>query len=321
MNTWQCVSRLLSDMFVGWRRGSVFRVRKRARPGAVLLLVLALDAPVPPPQRLPGPTEPPAGVALVEVPAGEFTMGSPADEPMREEQERQHRVRVTRAFEIGRYEVTQDEWRRVMGTRPSAHVGCGACPVENVAFLDVAEFLRRLNASSPPGGFRLPTEAEWEMACRAGATTPFSTGATLGPGEANVDGRWPYPGSPVGIARGATTPAGTFAPNAWGLFDMHGNVWEWVADLHCPYPEGLAVDPVGSCSSTLRVIRGGSWAFGADSARCALRYTHRPQDRGPSLGFRVARDLRPRPGSASPSPPRPARAPPPGTPPLSPGGR
>ncbi len=241
-------------------------------------------------------------MALVEIEAGVFTMGSPSGEPMREEQERQHEVRLTRPFELGRSEVTQDQWRQVMGTSPSAHAGCGRCPVENVTFVEVREFLRRLNESSPLGGFRLPTEAEWEMACRAGTTTPFASGATLDADRANVDGRWPYVGSPPGVARGATTPTGTFAPNAWGLFDMSGNVWEWVADLHCPYPEGPVRDPVGRCASTLRVIRGGSWAFGADSARCALRYTHRPQDRGPSLGFRVARDLSPGPGSASPSP-------------------
>jgi formylglycine-generating enzyme required for sulfatase activity len=259
----------------------------------------ALDAPSRRPRLR---TEPLTGMILVEVEAGEFLMGSPADEPLREAQERQHAVRVTRPFELGRYEVTQDEWRVVVGTSPSAHEGCGRCPVENVTFADVGEFVRRLNASSPLQGFRLPTEAEWEMACRAGTATPFALGDTLGPDQANVDGRWPYTGSAAGIARGTTTAVGTFAPNAWGFFDMHGNVWEWVADLHCPYPEGPVRDPLGRCDSAPRVIRGGSWAFGADSARCALRYTHRPQDRGPSLGFRVARDLTPGPGSASPSP-------------------
>ena len=234
-------------------------------------------------------TEPVTGMQLVRIEAGTFVMGSPMSEPMREEQERRHPVRLTHPFELGRYEVTQEEWRRVMGTAPSAHGGCGRCPVENVSFFEVEEFLRRLDALSPLDGFRLPTEAEWEMACRAGTTTPFATGRTLTTDDANVHGHWPYPGSPRGIDRGTTTPVGTFPPNGWGLFDMHGNVWEWVSDRHCPYPEGPVRDPVGRCDSRLRVIRGGSWAFGADSARCALRYTHRPQDRGPSLGFRVAR--------------------------------
>jgi formylglycine-generating enzyme required for sulfatase activity len=235
-------------------------------------------------------TEPVTGMTLVRVGAAAFLMGSPGTEPLREPQERQHRVRLTRPFELGQNEVTQDEWRKVMGTSPSAHLACGRCPVENVSFLEVEEFVRRLDALSPLDGFRLPTEAEWELACRAGTTTPFASGDTLGAGDANVAGRWPYPGAPPGPERGTTTTVGTFSPNAWGFFDMHGNVWEWTSDWHCPYPERPVTDPVGRCDSGLRVIRGGSWAFGADSARCALRYTHRPRDRGPSLGFRVARD-------------------------------
>jgi sulfatase modifying factor 1 len=235
--------------------------------------------------------EPVTGMVLVRVEAGAFEMGSRPSEPMREAQEHLHEVRLTRAFELGRYEVTQDEWRRVMGTSPSAHAGCGRCPVENVDLGAVSEFLRRLGVLSPLDGFRLPTEAEWEWACRAGTRTPFASGETLGTDDANVDGEWPYPGSPRGVHRGKTTPVGTFRPNRWGLFDMHGNVWEWTADEHCPYPPGRVVDPVERCDSGLQVIRGGSWAFGADSARCALRYTHRPVDRGPSLGFRVARDV------------------------------
>jgi formylglycine-generating enzyme required for sulfatase activity len=265
-------------------------MHRASRVVGLLLAAAAFGAPSPGP---PARTEPFTGMKLVRIQAGEFTMGSPAHEPMREEQERPHLVRLTRSFEMGRYEVTQDEWRRVMGTSPSAHRGCGSCPVENVSFLEVDAFLRRLGSLSPLGSFRLPTEAEWEMACRAGTATAFAAAATLDGDAANVDGRWPYPGSPRGAARGETTPVGSFAPNGWGLFDMHGNVWEWVVDRHCPYPAGPVSDPVGSCDSDLRVIRGGSWAFGADSARCALRYTHRPQDRGPSLGFRVAHDLEP----------------------------
>jgi formylglycine-generating enzyme required for sulfatase activity len=224
-----------------------------------------------------GSIEPVTGMRLVRIPSGTFTMGSPSDEPLREEQETLHTVRLTHGFWIGEREVTQAEWEAVMGTRPSHFARCGGrCPVESVNFAEVQEFVSRLNRKTA-GGFRLPTEAEWEYVCRAGASTAFSTGSALTRAEANYGGTAP-------------APVGTFPPNAWGLSDMHGNVWEWCQDWHCPYGAGPAVDPVGSCDSGLRVIRGGSWAFGADSARCALRYTHRPEDRGPSLGFRVARD-------------------------------
>jgi formylglycine-generating enzyme required for sulfatase activity len=130
--------------------------------------------------------------------------------------------------------------------------------------------------------------ADREIACRAGTQTPFNTGASLGTDQANFDGRYPYDAESPGSYREKPTPVGSFPPNAWGFFDLHGNVWEWTEDWHCPYPEGTVRDPVGGCASPYRVIRGGSWYFNADSARCALRYTHRPQDVGPSLGFRIA---------------------------------
>jgi formylglycine-generating enzyme required for sulfatase activity len=176
-----------------------------------------------------------------------------------------------------------------MGTNPSQFASCGPeCPVERVTFFDVQSFIERLNARSTWPGFRLPTEAEWEYACRAGGSAAFGGDVTsLSASEANVDGRYPYAGAAPGGYRGSTAPVGSFAPNRWGLFDMSGNVWEWTADRHCPYP-ARATDPIGTCESAYRVIRGGSWHFGADSARCGLRYTHRPQDRGFSLGVRLA---------------------------------
>jgi formylglycine-generating enzyme required for sulfatase activity len=234
-------------------------------------------------------TEPVAGLRMVLVPAGSFTMGSPPEEPGREAQETQHEVRISRPFYLGRYEVTQAQWQAVDGTRPSWFSGCADCPVERVSFHDVERFLAELDrrAGRP---YRLPTEAEWEYACRAGTATPFATGANLTTDQANYDGEGPYPGHPAGRFRRRTTRVGSFPPNAWGLHDMHGNVWEWTADWHCPYPAGPATDPLGRCSTEYRVIRGGSFFFDAASARCALRYTHRPQDSGFSLGFRVAVD-------------------------------
>jgi formylglycine-generating enzyme required for sulfatase activity len=238
----------------------------------------------------PGPpsvTDEASGMRLVWIPPGEFDMGTPPGAPGRQIDERLHRVRLTRGFWLGSTEVTQREWTRVMGRNPSRFSRCGPdCPVENVRWYDVRDFLARLNARSP-GGFRLPTEAEWEYACRAGngSGEPYSTGSTLPSTAANFDRR-------------STVRVGSYPPNAWGLFDMHGNVWEWCADWYGPYeapPSGEAVrDPAGPERGEKRVIRGGSFYFGADSCRCALRYTHRPGDRGPSLGFRVARDASPR---------------------------
>jgi formylglycine-generating enzyme required for sulfatase activity len=221
------------------------------------------------------------------VPAGRFVMGSPTGEPGHETAEAAHEVRLTRAFYLGVSEVTQAQWRRVLGGNPSTFTSCGEdCPVEGVSWYDAQRFLVRLSAL---GGrrLRLPSEAEWEYACRAGEGKAVALGAD----RANFDGRYPLPGGPRGLYRGAPVPVRSFPPNAFGLYDMHGNVWEWTQDEFCPYPTRPVVDPVGRCGADLKVIRGGSWAFGADSARCALRYTHRPQDSGYSLGFRLVRPL------------------------------
>jgi formylglycine-generating enzyme required for sulfatase activity len=143
-------------------------------------------------------------------------------------------------------------------------------------------------------GYRLPTEAEWEYACRAGTVTPFFTGDALTTAQANYNGKEPYGKTASGQFRQRPTRAGGFPANAWGLHDMHGNVWEWTADWYGPYPEGDAanIDPHGPAQGAKRVIRGGSWFFDANSARCGLRYTHSPQDKGFSLGLRLAADRR-----------------------------
>jgi formylglycine-generating enzyme required for sulfatase activity len=255
----------------------------------VALLVGGRVLRAPGPSRGPSWTEPATGMQFALMPAGTFRVGTPAAERGREAQEVPHTVRLTKAFYLGRYEVTQAQWTALMGTNPSHFQGCPTCPVESVNFADVQSFIGRLNARSGPG-FRLPTEAEWETACRAGGTAPFGGSATLSSRDANIDGNYPY-NAPRGVAREKTTRAGYFAPNARGLFDMSGNVWEWTEDWYCLYPDGEATDPVGRCSSEYRVIRGGSWKFDGNSARCGLRYTHRPQDSGPSLGFRLARDF------------------------------
>jgi len=272
-------------------------------PGGAALLAALAAAP-------PHWIEPVTGMDFVTVPAGRFVMGSPPDEPGREAQETRHEVTLTRAFQMGRLEVTQAQWTRVMGVNPSAFTG-GERPVERVSWLEAQAFLRRLGALSPGSAFRLPTEAEWEYACRAGTTTAYATGATLGPDQAHFRAAG---GGGAADPRG-TVRAGSFAANAWGLQDLSGNVWEWTEDEHCPYPEGAVRDPRPACGSALKVIRGGSWYFGADSARCALRYTHAPADRGFSLGFRVVREA-----ASSRGAPRRARRPrrPPPSPRTSP---
>ena len=231
-----------------------------------------------------------SGIELVLLPADRYTMGSPLDTKGREPQEVLHEVTLRRPFYLGRTEVTQQQWQQVMGTNPSHFAACPRCPVERVTFDDVAAFVDRLNHAGGPR-YRLPTEAEWEYACRAGGSAPFGHQSSLGTGDANIDGRFPYD-EPVTAESTGTTEVGRFPANPWGLFDMSGNVWEWVADEHCPYPQTGVTDPIGACGSPYRVIRGGSWKFDGNSARCALRYTHRPQDRGYSLGFRLARDAR-----------------------------
>jgi formylglycine-generating enzyme required for sulfatase activity len=172
---------------------------------------------------------------------------------------------------IGKFEVTQAEWEAVMDRDNAAwfHDDSGRLPMENVTWFEVRDFLSRLNSRSPGARFRLPTEREWETACRAGTTTTYSTGETLRPDQAN------FAASPERMSEGRTMRVGSFPANPLGLHDMHGNVWEWTAD---------------AAGDGLMIIRGGSWYFGADSAACGLRYTHRPQDRGFSIGFRVVRD-------------------------------
>jgi formylglycine-generating enzyme required for sulfatase activity len=210
----------------------------------------------------------------------------------REPGELRHRVHLSRPFYLGQYEVTQSQWQAVMGENPSAFPSCGPkCPVERVSWNHVQVFLARLNRSTAAPALRLPTEAEWEYACRAGTSTPYSTGASLSSSQANFDARFPPPGSPPGAYRGRPAPVGSFRPNAWGLYDMHGNVWEWTADPFCPYSPSDVTDPRPSCAAEFKVIRGGSWYFDGNSCRCALRYTHRPADSGFSLGFRLARSV------------------------------
>ena len=257
----------------------------------VLAAIVVLLFLVTPRLRAPGPAElyiePMTNMRLVALDPGTFEMGSPATEYGRGDDETRHPVTLTRKVYIGEHEVTQAEWKQVMGTTPSQFSDCARCPVETVDFYQVSTFLSRLNAENAAMRYRLPTEAEWEYACRAGTTTAFSSGRAISTGQANYDGRFPYSGGSGGVTLGKAAPVGSHPPNAWGVFDMHGNVWEWTGDWYGEYAAGPATDPDGAPKGRARVIRGGSWRFSANSMRCALRYTHAPQDKGSSLGFRI----------------------------------
>jgi formylglycine-generating enzyme required for sulfatase activity len=235
--------------------------------------------------------EPTTGMEFVLVPAGEFVMGLRAGEsdvrpaPL-------HRVRISRPFYLGRFEVTQAQWVQVMGTTPSQLSACGPdCPVETVSWEEVRDFLAHLSALSPGERFRLPTEAEWEYACRFGGDSRYGQADTLTPTLANYDSRIPFDGMQDTVFIGSSAPVGAYPPNAIGLHDLVGNVWEWTEDEYCAYTSSLAVDPVQSCATDTIPIRGGSWYFSAGSARCGRRYTHARGDSGFSLGFRVLREL------------------------------
>ena len=229
---------------------------------------------------------------LVWCPPGTFWMGSPNDEVGRGDSETRHRVTLTRGFWMGKYPVTQEQWEAVMGagTNPS-HFKGAELPVEQVSWEDSQVFLEKVNALASGGGFRLPTEAEWEYACRAGTETAFCYGNRLDATMANFDGNYPYGGGGTGVYRQKTTRVGMFKPNGWGLYDMHGNVWEWCQDWYGGFSVGAEIDPTGAASGSRRVLRGGSWIHVASRCRSAYRGGDAPSSRNDNLGFRVARAL------------------------------
>ena len=212
------------------------------------------------------------------VTAGTFQMGTPLTETGREAQEVPHGVTLTKSFYLGRHEVTQAQWTAVMGTNPSRFQGCDACPVERVSLHDVEAFIARLNERSGPG-FRLPTEAEWEKACRAGSAEPFGRTATLGSADANIEGT--YPPAPQPGSRGEKRRrSASSLPTRSGCSTCRATSGSGRRIGTVCIRDRPVTDPRGVCSSEYRVIRGGSWAFDGNSARCGLRYTHRPQDSG-----------------------------------------
>ena len=268
-------------------------------------------------------------IAMVSIRGGTFMMGSPTSEPDRDSDETQHRAEVS-AFKMSRYQITQAQFERLMGFNPSYFKGANL-PVENVTWFDAVAFCNALSdkegrtkvytiagiwknsrgnitsatiatADWSKNGYRLPTEAEWEYACRAGTTTPFSTGNNITTDQANYDGNYPYDNNAEGIYREKTTSVGTFKPNAWGLYDMHGNVWEWCWDGYGTYPTTREKDyrkdyrgPYETTHKndyrdpgiTNRVIRGGSWGDLGQDLRSAYRGYDHPVSLNAYFGFRV----------------------------------
>ncbi|MDR1315914.1 MAG: formylglycine-generating enzyme family protein [Spirochaetales bacterium] len=235
--------------------------------------------------------------SMVRISNGTFTTGSPDSDTDRFDNETRHQVQVS-DFSIGKYEVTQKEYEEVMGTNPSEFKG-DALPVEQVSWFDAIEYCnrrslmekltpaytisgsgdnRQVTWNRDADGYRLPTEAEWEYVCRAGTTAPYSSGGS-------VDSAGWYDEN----SGDTTHPVGQKKANAWGLYDMHGNVWEWCWDWYEEYPDGAQADPAGAASGSDRVRRGGSWLSDARGLRSTLRSNSTPSFRDSSIGFRLAR--------------------------------
>lgn len=221
------------------------------------------------------------GMTFKRIPAGTFTMGSPSSEADRGSDEVQHQVTISQAFYMQTTEITQGQWRAVMGSNPSYFSSCGDdCPVEQVSWNDLQNFILYLNEMGQ-GTYRLPTEAEWEYAARAGTTTAYSFGS-------NPNNLGSY-GWYLSNASSTTHPVAQKLPNPWGLYDMYGNVWEWVQDWYGSFTSSAVTDPQGASSGSDRVVRGGSWYRDPVSLRSANRDYGDPGNRGLGIGARVLR--------------------------------
>ena len=238
------------------------------------------------------------GMEFVYIPPGAFTMGSPESEPGRDSDERQHQVTLTKGFYMMTTEVTQGQWKQVMGSNPSHFKSCGDdCPVESVSWYEVQQFIEKLNRMEGTGVYRLPTEGEWEYAARAGSTTAFFWGNQadcskmmyendVGSSEDKCVGTH----RSKGLTPDSPAPVKKFLPNDWGLYDMHGNVWEWCQDWYGDYPAGAVTDPTGPSTGSHRVYRGGSWYRHASGCRSAERSRDVPGYWSSVVGFRLSRN-------------------------------
>jgi formylglycine-generating enzyme required for sulfatase activity len=230
------------------------------------------------------------GMKLVLIPKGTFMMGSPKTEEGRVQDETQHQVTISKDYYLGVTEVTQGQYEKVMGTNPSYFQGkkiegsSSNHPVDKVSWEDAVEFCKKLSELPEEKAdgrvYRLPTEAEWEYACRSGSKTAYTFGES-----SNSLGSHAWFG---GNSNYKTQPVGEKKANAWGLYDMHGNVWEWCSDWYGEYPNGAVSDPVGPGEGAFRVIRAGSWLHGAAGCRSAYRLRLNPSNRLSVNGFRIA---------------------------------
>lgn len=221
------------------------------------------------------------------MPPGQFLMGSHESEKGRDSDETQHKVVLGSGYWLADTPVTQALWKAVMGYNPSDFKGMER-PVENVSWENVQHFIETLNDSKDNPGFRLPTEAEWEYACRAGTSTPFSFGENISTEQVNYNGNYPYGSAEKGLYREETVDVKALPSNDWGLYQMHGNVWELCSDWFGEYSKGELIDPQGAHSGQARVIRGGSWITHARRARSAYHGSWKPDECGGITGFRLA---------------------------------
>jgi formylglycine-generating enzyme required for sulfatase activity len=225
------------------------------------------------------------GMKFVWIPPGTFLMGSPPEEKGRFQIETQHKVTLAKGFYMGAYTVTQEQWEAVMGNNPSFFRGNNNLPVEWVSWEDCQQFIKKLREKDGKP-YRLPTQTEWEYACRAGTTTPFNVGETLSTDQATFySDALDSAGKAVGRAR--TTPVGSFPANAWGLFDMHGNVSQWCQDWYSFDPNVEAVDPQGPKDGQFRVLRGGSFMQPVMQCRSAQILKMEPDSRASNAGIRL----------------------------------
>jgi formylglycine-generating enzyme required for sulfatase activity len=252
-----------------------------------LMIVLVSDVPANAQQKdLPKNFTNSIGMKFVWIRPGNFVMGSPKDEKERHPDETQHKVKLTRGFYMGVHPVTQEQWQEIMGNNPSHCKGAKNMPVEQVSWDDCQEFIKKLRQKDKKP-YRMPTEAEWEYCCRAGTTTPFHFGETISTDQANYNGKFPYANGKEGLSRDKSMPVGSFAANAWGLHDMHGNVMQWCQDWYGDYPPMDVVDPQGAEKGKHRVMRGCSWTGGAGYCRSGCRGMNTPDFREYSVGLRL----------------------------------